>query len=240
MGQRILVIEDDGNIRDVCRRYMEREGYEVVMATDGQEGWELFRLHEPDLVVVDVMMPKKDGYELCQEIRRQSDVPIIILTARGEERDRVMGLTLGADDYITKPFSPRELVLRIRNIFRRTFQGRTNSGTQDEAEILDYGGIIIHPAMRQVTIAGHVIDLTVKEFDVLYVMARRPGQVFSKGKLLELVWGLDNEVDASAVTVLIRRLREKIEANPSKPNWIQTVWGIGYRFDPYGEDKLCD
>jgi DNA-binding response OmpR family regulator len=181
------------------------------------------------------MMPKKDGYQLCQDICQQSDTPIILLTARGEERDRVMGLTLGADDYITKPFSPRELILRIHNIFRRIMQGNTNYTTKDEPEILDFGRMTIDPAMRRVAISGQVVDLTVKEFDVLHVMARRPGQVFSKGKLLELVWGFHHEVDTSAVTVLIRRLREKIEKNPSQPNWIHTVWGIGYRFEPNGD-----
>lgn len=214
---------------------MEREGYEVVTAADGQEGWELFQLREPDLIIVDVMMPRKDGYELCQEIRQQSDAPIIILTARGEERDRVMGLTLGADDYITKPFSPRELILRIHNIFRRIMLGDKKYAAKDEPGILDFGRIAIDPTMRRVVIAEQTVDLTVKEFDVLHVMAQRPGQVFSKGQLLDLVWGFENEADTSAVTVLIRRLREKIEQDPSRPTFINTVWGIGYRFEPNGD-----
>lgn len=235
MNERILIIEDDENIRDVCRRYMEREGYKVETADDGLEGWRKFQLHEPDLVVVDLMMPKKDGYQLCQDIRQQSDTPIIILTARGDERDRVMGLTLGADDYMTKPFSPRELILRMHNIFRRMTLGSSRDSDAGEPGSLEFNSLTIDSAMRRVEIAGRLVNLTMKEFDVLHVMARRPGQVFSKGQLLDLVWGFDNETDTSAVTVLVRRLREKIEENPSQPSFIQTVWGIGYRFEPNGD-----
>ncbi|WP_067624294.1 response regulator transcription factor [Alicyclobacillus acidiphilus] len=233
MKKRILVIEDDENIRDVCRRYMEREGYEVLMAADGREGSEMFQAHETDLVVVDVMLPGKDGYQICQDIRQQADTPIIILTARGDERDRLMGLTLGADDYLTKPFSPRELILRIHNILRRVSVFK--SADSHEQGVLDFGRVAVDLSMRRVMVAGHPVELTAKEFEVLCVMARRPGQVFSKGQLLDLVWGYDKDVNTSAVTVLIRRLREKIEKNPSQPTFIRTVWGIGYRFEPNGE-----
>ncbi|MDQ0191379.1 response regulator transcription factor [Alicyclobacillus cycloheptanicus] len=235
MKQRILVIEDDENIRDVCRRYMEREGYEVLAASDGYEGSAMFQRCETDLVVVDIMLPGKDGYELCQEIRQQADTPIIILTARGDERDRLMGLTLGADDYLTKPFSPRELMLRIHNVLRRV--NLSKSLDPQDSAVLSYGRLTIDLSVRRVMIAGQAIDLTAKEFEVLCVMARRPGQVFSKGQLLDLVWGYDNLVNTSAVTVLIRRLREKIETNPSQPVFIRTVWGIGYRFEPSGEGR---
>lgn len=235
MARKILVVEDEENIQDVCRRYMEREGYDVFAAFDGQQGWDQFHQCMPDLIIIDVMMPKMDGYELCEHIRAESEVPIVMLTARGEERDRVMGLTLGADDYLTKPFSPRELMLRIHNIFRRVMQGNGKSPAQDEPGILEFHTISIDPVMRRVAIEGHPVDLTAKEFDVLHVMSSQPGRVFSKGQLLDLVWGFDKEVDTSAVTVLIRRLREKIEQNASEPKLIHTVWGIGYKFEPNGE-----
>jgi DNA-binding response OmpR family regulator len=233
--RRILIIEDENNIRDVCRRYLEREGFEVLEAGDGDTGWEMFQEHTPDLVVMDLMLPNRDGYQLCQDIRREADTPVIMLTARGDERDRVMGLTLGADDYVTKPFSPRELILRIQNIFRR-MSHTTSQNEEQESSVLRFGDVVIDADMRRVTVAFQTVDLTVKEFDVLYTMASRPGSVFSKGQLLELVWGYDSEVDTSAVAVLIRRLREKIEANPSHPQWIHTVWGIGYRFEWMGVD----
>lgn len=180
------------------------------------------------------MMPKRDGYQLCQDIRQDSDTPVILLTARGDERDRVMGLTLGADDYMTKPFSPRELILRIQNIFRRMSkaQSELESG---RTQVLHFKDILIDPTTRRVSLAGAGIDLTAKEFDVLYTLVRRPGGVFSKGQLLDLVWGYDSDADPSAVTVLIRRLREKIEADPARPKLIHTVWGIGYRFEANGE-----
>lgn len=235
MKETILVVEDEDNIQDVCRRYMEREGYTVLTASDGEQGWALFQGERPHLVVVDVMMPKKDGYELCQDIRQMSDVPIIMLTARGDERDRLMGLTLGADDYLTKPFSPRELMLRIQNILRRVSPAGAAEAHATQNR-LEFPGITIEVASRRVTVNGHAISLTVKEFDSLLVMARRPGQVFSKGQLLDLVWGYQDSFDTNVVTVLMRRLREKIEANPAKPHWIHTVWGIGYRFEPGGED----
>lgn len=183
-------------------------------------------------------MPRKDGYQLCEEIRQQSNVPIIILTARGEERDRVLGLTLGADDYVTKPFSPRELMLRIQNIFRRVIQGSIPPTIERKSKILEFTTITIDPDTRRVTVDGHDVELTVKEFDVLHAMSSQPGRVFSKGELLDLVWGFDKEVDTSAVTGLIRRLREKIERNPSHPGLIHTVWGIGYKFEPHVERIL--
>jgi two-component system response regulator ResD len=175
------------------------------------------------------MMPKKDGWSLCEDIRQQSDVPIIMLTARGEERDRLMGLTIGSDDYLTKPFSPRELVLRIQIILRRC-KG-SSERREEEKSVLEFDGLVIDPRVRRVVVNGQTIDLTVKEFDLLYLMARRPGQVFSRMQLLDLIWDSKYEGDANAVTVLVRRLREKIEPNPSKPHWIHTVWGIGYRFE---------
>ncbi|MFD1676774.1 response regulator transcription factor [Alicyclobacillus fodiniaquatilis] len=234
MKETILVVEDEENIQDVCRRYLEREGYTVLMAADGEQGWEIFQKESPHLVVVDVMMPKKDGYELCQDIRKQSDAPIIMLTARGDERDRLMGLTLGADDYLTKPFSPRELMLRIQNILRRLSPSPA-AQTPVTEDVLAFPKLTIDVGGRRVTVNGEIVNLTVKEFDALLVMARRPGQVFSKRQLLDLVWGYEDSIDTNVVTVLMRRLREKIEQNPANPRWIHTVWGIGYRFEPGGK-----
>jgi two-component system, OmpR family, response regulator ResD len=236
MHERILIVEDDPNIRDVCRRYLERDGYEVLLAGDGNEGWKRFCETDPALIVLDLMLPHKDGWTLCEEIRRQSDVPIIMLTARGEERDRLMGLTIGADDYLTKPFSPRELVLRVQAILRRCNLVKRQQD-QEDIRILRFDGLVIDPVARRVFVDDRAIDLTVKEFELLYLMAKRPGQVFSRMQLLDLVWDSDYERDASTVTVQIRRLREKIERNPSEPHWIHTVWGIGYRFEPGGSER---
>ncbi|MBA4494634.1 response regulator transcription factor [Paenactinomyces guangxiensis] len=233
MQMRILIVEDDTNIQDVCRRYLEQEGYEVYTATDGLEGWELYRRTTPSLLILDLMMPKKDGWSLCEEIRQESDIPIIMLTARGEERDRLMGLTIGADDYLTKPFSPRELVLRVRAILRRRNWMKPHTDNRENQK-LKFEGLLIDPQARRVFVNGNRIDLTLKEFELLYLMAKRPGQVFSRMQLLDLVWGSQYESDANTVTVQISRLREKIEVNPSEPYWIHTVWGIGYRFEPGG------
>ena len=232
MRAKILVVEDEGNIQDVCRRYMEREGYCVVTASNGKEGFALFLQEQPNLLVVDVMMPEQDGFSLCEDIRQQSDTPIIMLTARGEERDRIMGLTLGADDYLTKPFSPRELMLRIANLLRKTaMPASERSAAENNQDLLEFVGLSIDVPRRRVMVRHELINLTVKEFDALLTMARRPGQVFAKGQLLDLVWGYQDIVDTNAVTVLMRRLREKIELDPARPRWIHTVWGIGYRFE---------
>ena len=232
MRAKILVVEDEVNIQDVCRRYMEREGYCVVTASNGKEGFALFLQEQPNLLVVDVMMPEQDGFSLCEDIRQQSDTPIIMLTARGEERDRIMGLTLGADDYLTKPFSPRELMLRIGNLLRRTATPASErSATASNQDLLEFAGLSIDVPRRRVMVRHELVNLTVKEFDALLTMARRPGQVFAKGQLLDLVWGYQDIVDTNAVTVLMRRLREKIELDPARPRWIHTVWGIGYRFE---------
>jgi len=229
MNERVLVADDDSNITDVCRRYLEREGYLVTTAKDGLEALELWRHHAPDLIVLDLMMPHRDGWEVCNEIRQTADVPIVMLTARGEEQDRLMGLTLGADDYMTKPFSPRELVLRVRAILRRMRYVQTASITAAEHTIR-YEGLAIDVAKRIVEIGGQSIDLTVTEFDMLYLLASHPGQVFSRTQILSKVWDFSYEGDTTTVTVHIRRLREKIESTPSEPRYIKTVWGIGYKF----------
>ncbi|MFS0726420.1 response regulator transcription factor [Paenibacillus sp. 1P07SE] len=233
MNECVLVADDDSNITDVCRRYLEREGYQVLTARDGLEALELWRHQTPHLIVLDLMMPHKDGWEVCNEIRQTADVPIIMLTARGEEQDRLMGLTIGADDYMTKPFSPRELVLRVRAILRRMRYVQAPSDTAAENTI-QYEGLAIDVAKRKVEIGGQSIDLTVTEFDMLHLLASHPGQVFSRTQILSKVWDFSYEGDTTTVTVHIRRLREKIEPSPSEPRFIKTVWGIGYKFSGEG------
>lgn len=235
----VLVADDERDITDVCRRYLEREGYRVMTAGDGLEALSLWEQNRPDLLVLDLMMPGKSGWDVCSAIRDREDTPIIMLTARGEESDRLLGLTLGADDYLTKPFSPRELVLRVRNILRRASRDKEQSvsgiphgGRPAEPESdRHFDGLSLYPNLRKVTVSGREAELTVKEFDLLHWFARHPGQVFSRNQLLNRVWDVDFEGDSNTVTVHIRRLREKIEPEPSEPHFIKTVWGIGYKFE---------
>lgn len=243
MSAKIIVADDERNIRDVCRRYLEREGWTVWVAADGEEALRLWREHRPDLLVLDLMMPKFGGLEVCDRVRQEEETPIIMLTARGEEADRLLGLTMGADDYITKPFSPRELVLRIKNILRRSLAGsvakkqgtETNgSGDGGAGQSLYFDGLSIFPQERRVVVNGAEADLTAKEFDLLHLLALYPGKVFSRSQLLNQIWDYAYHGDTTTVTVLIRRLREKIEENPSDPSWIKTVWGIGYKLDGKG------
>lgn len=247
---RIVIADDEQNITDVCRRYLEREGYEVWAAADGEEALALWERHEPDLLVLDLMMPKMDGLEVCDAVRQKADTPIIMLTARGEENDRLLGLTMGADDYVTKPFSPRELVLRVRNILRRTGAGTAANSRQLEAgemsgreeqavsgrpmPALSFDGLTIFPEERRVVVQGRDVELTAKEFDLLQLLAAYPGKVFSRNQLLNALWDMAYEGDTTTVTVHVRRLREKVEPNPSEPTWIKTVWGIGYKLDGKG------
>jgi two-component system, OmpR family, response regulator VicR len=227
MPYKILVADDEKNITDVCTRYLEREGYTVIAANDGQEAFRKWESEKPHLLVLDIMMPKKDGWKVCEEIRHQDDIPIVMLTARGEEMDRLMGLTLGADDYLTKPFSPRELVLRIKAILRRSYRKHDKK----ESTTLRFSGLEIDPVTRKVWREGQEVELTVKEFDLLSILAAYPEQVFSRNQLLSQVWDIDYFGDTTNVTVHIRRLREKIEPIPSEPKYIKTVWGIGYKFE---------
>mgnify|MGYP000551252567 CR=1 FL=1 len=226
MSGTILVADDEMNITDVCRRYLEREGYKVVVANDGSQALQLWEKHKPDCIVLDLMMPIKNGWQVCEEIRATNDVPIIMLTARGDEPDRLLGLTMGADDYLTKPFSPRELVLRVKNIMRRSQTVMTQAKLQN----LSFQGMQITLDQRRVNIDDREIELTVKEFDLLFLLASHPNQVFSRNQLLDKIWDMNFEGDMTTVTVHIRRLREKVETNPSDPQFIKTVWGIGYKF----------
>lgn len=235
MGSLVLVVDDETNIIDVCTVYLLREGYQVISAASGDEAIRLWRLHNPQLIVLDLMMPGKNGWQVCEEIRNEQDVPIIMLTARGDEMDRLMGLTMGADDYLTKPFSPRELVLRAKAILRRQQRGyaeaANGAGTLPPAHIMKFPGLELNVLHRSVRVNGKEIELTVKEFELLHLFAGHPEQVFSRNQLLSKVWDIDYYGDTTTVTVHIRRLREKIEPNPSEPRYIKTVWGIGYKFE---------
>ncbi|MFZ3588507.1 response regulator transcription factor [Bacillus sp. DJP31] len=227
MSYKILLVDDEPNIIDVCKRYLELEGYEVRTANEGSDALKVWRQEKPDLIVLDIMMPKVDGWKVAETIRLMDDVPLIMLTALGQEKNRLHGLTIGADDYMTKPFSPKELVLRIRNILKRSTQQRNRDSSHD----IEIGDLNIHQLNRQVTRKGERIELTVKEFELLWLLANHPLQVFSRSQLLEKIWGYDYEGDMNTVNVHIRRLREKIEIDPSSPLYIKTVWGIGYKLE---------
>jgi DNA-binding response OmpR family regulator len=222
----VLVVDDEPIVRDVVVRYLRREGYETLEAGDGLRAQELLREHEPSLVVLDLMLPGMDGLELCQWIRGRSELPVIMLTARAEEADRIVGLELGADDYVTKPFSPRELAARVRTVLRRSRLA------VDSSERISYGDLELDAGAREVAKAGRQLRLTAKEFDLLWFLVSHPRRVFSRDQLMDRVWGYEPAFDTGTVTVHVRRLREKIEDDPSKPRHLQTVWGVGYRFCP--------
>jgi DNA-binding response OmpR family regulator len=227
-NNRILVVDDEPMVTEVVQRYLVRDGFEVSTAGNGDEAIALAQRWDPDLVVLDLMLPGKDGLEVCRTLRRDSRVPIIMLTARGEETDRIVGLEIGADDYIVKPFSPRELVARIKAVLRRSqTQGESASAT----DVLRFPGLSINPRTRGVEANGVAASLTAKEFDLLHFLASHPGQVFSREQLMNDVWDYTFAGDASTVTVHIRRLREKVEPDPLRPRFIKTVWGVGYKFD---------
>jgi DNA-binding response OmpR family regulator len=222
----VLVVDDEPIVREVVVSYLQREGYRTLEAADGDRARELVEAHSPSLVVLDVMLPGTDGLELCRWIRTRSDLAVIMLTARGEEADRIVGLELGADDYVTKPFSPRELAARVRTVLRRS------TSDVSESERLSFDDLSIDAATREVRRDGTELRLTAKEFDLLWFLARHPRQVFSRDQLMDRVWGYEAALDTGTVTVHVRRLREKIEDDPSRPQFLQTVWGVGYRFTP--------
>ncbi|WP_290049767.1 response regulator transcription factor [Amycolatopsis solani] len=223
---RVLVVDDDETVRDVVRRYLEVAGFTVDQAGDGADGLAKFAAHEPDLVVLDVMMPGINGLEVCKRLRQVSQVPIVMLTALGEEENRIAGLQLGADDYVTKPFSPKELALRVASVLRRARMPRPQPAA---AELAD-GDLRLQMNARTATLGGRELPLTTREFDLLAYFLANPGVAFSRADLLEKVWGWDFG-DQSTVTVHVRRLREKIERDPAKPVRVATVWGVGYRYD---------
>jgi DNA-binding response OmpR family regulator len=223
MMTKILVVDDDLTVRDVVRRYLELAGHQVALADNGEDALAWIAEHEPDLVVLDLMLPGIDGLEVCRRLRATSTVPVVMLTALGEEENRIAGLQLGADDYVTKPFSPRELALRVSSVLRRT------TAAPAFGELSD-GDLRLDVTARRATLGGTELSLTTREFDLLVFFLSHPGSAFTREQLLEKVWGWDFG-DQSTVTVHVRRLREKIETTPAKPIRIATVWGVGYRYD---------
>jgi DNA-binding response OmpR family regulator len=222
----VLVVDDEPIVRDVVVRYLRRDGFETLEAGDGDEARKLIETASPHLVVLDVMLPGTDGLTLCRWIRSRGELPVIMLTARGEEADRIVGLELGADDYVTKPFSPRELAVRVRTVLRRTAHASLPE------ERIDLGRLAIDARTREVTVDDRRLRLTAKEFDLLFFLASHPRQVFSRDQLMDRVWGYAAALDTGTVTVHVQRLRSKIEPDPKSPRHIETVWGVGYRFVP--------
>ncbi|MEU0880788.1 response regulator transcription factor [Lentzea sp. NPDC005914] len=223
MVERVLVVDDDTTVRDVVRRYLEHAGYEVELAGDGETALRLMGSHEPDIVVLDLMLPGIDGLEVCRRIRARSSTPVVMLTALGEEEDRIAGLQIGADDYVTKPFSPRELALRVSSVLRRANKAY-------EPRVVRDGDLVLDVAAHTATLDDVPLQLTTREFDLLAFFISNAGRAFGRAELLERVWGWQFG-DQSTVTVHVRRLREKIEKDPAKPQRLSTVWGVGYRYD---------
>lgn len=224
--RRVLVVDDEPRVREVVAAYLEREGFRPIEAADAEQARRVLEGPAPDLVILDVMFPGASGFDLLAELRRNSPVPVILLTARAEESDRVAGLELGADDYVVKPFSPRELVARVRSVLRRT------EGTVEERS-LEFDSLVIDPRSREATLGGAPVELTAREFDLLLYLASHPRQVFTREQLLRAVWGSSSEwQDPATVTVHVGRIRRKVESDPHEPRWITTVWGVGYRFEP--------
>ena len=230
MPNTVLVVEDEPNLLAALEYTLEQEGYVVLTAIDGESGLHLARTREPDILILDVMLPSLDGFEICRIIRRESSIPILMLTARGEEVDRVVGLELGADDYVTKPFSMRELLARIRSLLRRA-SPPTSIGSQNESEVLRSGDLIIDLASHSATLEDKPLDMKPREFSLLSLLAANRGRAFTRDQILERLWGHDYIGDSRTVDVHVRWLREKIEPEPSKPQRIVTIRGVGYRFD---------
>jgi DNA-binding response OmpR family regulator len=224
---RILVVEDEPMVAEVVERYLRRDGYDVGVVHDGRNALSAYDSFGPDLIVLDLMLPGVDGVEVCRQVRSRAQTPIIMLTARGEEVDKLLGLEIGADDYVTKPFSPRELAARVKAVLRRAA-----GSTATDGDTLKFDGLRISAAMRRVEGPAGEIELTAREFDLLHFLASNAGQVFTRDQLLEAVWDLAFPGDESTVTVHMRRLRSKVEADPSRPRHLKTVWGVGYKFEP--------
>ncbi len=225
-NQRVLVVDDDRNICELIRLYLEKEGYQVTLAHDGQAALEQFKEHTPSVVLLDIMLPKMDGFQVCREIRRISNIPIIMLTAKGETFDKVLGLELGADDYMVKPFENKELVARIKAVLRRY------DPKDDADKEVVYQNLVINLSNYELKISGNAIDIPPKELELLYFLATNPNKVFTREQLLEMVWGFDYFGDSRTVDVHVKRLREKLELAGENQTWqLKTVWGVGYKFE---------
>ncbi|WP_405154031.1 response regulator transcription factor [Paenibacillus sp. FSL K6-0108] len=226
--RKILIIEDEHDISRILRDYLTKNQYEAAVAVNGQDGLRMMDMLQPDYIILDIMLPDMDGIDVCREIRRRNNIPILILSARGSDTDKVLGLGFGADDYMTKPFSLSELLARINAHFRRYDSVSTE---QDHTHILRLGNLQIDKKAYKVTVDGNEVSLSAKEFELLFHLANHKNQVFSKSQLLDAIWGYAAYGDENTVTVYIRRLREKIEADPSHPTVLKTVWGVGYKFN---------
>ena len=234
--KKVLVVDDDPNIVEVLRLYFDKDGFAVVSCLTGDKAVETFQTSQPDLVVLDLMLPGKDGYDICREIRKTSDVPIIMLTARSDTLDKVVGLELGADDYLQKPFEPKELLARVKAVLRRTKKQETASSeskdNKENTEVISYEGFTVDTARYVVTVDGKEIDIPPKELELLFFLASHPHRVFTREQLLENVWGYDFYGESRTVDVHVKRIREKLEKPNVKTNWqIKTVWGVGYKFE---------
>ncbi|MFC7395072.1 response regulator YycF [Scopulibacillus cellulosilyticus] len=225
MDKKILVVDDEQPIADILQFNLEKEGYEVICAYDGDEALQKVEEEKPDMILLDVMLPVKDGMEVCREIRKKYNTPIIMLTAKDSEIDKVLGLELGADDYVTKPFSNRELIARVKANLRRH---QNDAEQEEQTSEITIGALVIHPDAYLVTKRGEAIELTHREFELLHYLAKHLGQVMTREHLLQTVWGYDYFGDVRTVDVTVRRLREKVEDNPSRPAWIITRRGVGY------------
>ncbi len=223
-GERILVVDDDQNICELLRLYIEKEGYNVAIANDGVQALSTYRQFNPNIVILDIMLPKKDGWEVCREIRRSDDTPIIMLTARGETFDKVLGLELGADDYVVKPFESKEIMARIKAVLRRS------SSNTDEIQQVEYDNLVINLTYYQLKVRGELVPTPPKELELLYQLASNPNRVFTRDQLLDEVWGFDYYGDSRTVDVHIKRIREKLDGVSTE--WsLKTVWGVGYKFE---------
>ena len=222
---KILVVDDDRNIVDLVRLYLERDGYQVLVAYDGLEALRLARQRRPDLIVLDLLLPEVDGLDVCRILQTESKVPIIMLTAKTTEEDKLIGLELGADDYVTKPFSPRELVARVRTVLRRVGQEASQGPTE-----MRFADLVIDRRSHEVRVQGEVVSLTPTEFRLLEVLAEEPGRAFTRLELLDRVFGYDFEGFERTIDVHVKNLRKKIEPDPKKPTYVQTVYGVGYKF----------
>jgi len=226
---RILVCDDDREIVDAIAIYLEREGYDVVKAYDGEEAIEVIEKEKIDLLIIDVMMPKLGGVETTFKIRENNSLPIIILSAKSEDKDKIFGLRVGADDYMTKPFNPMELLARVQSQLRRSTV--LNKKQEEEEEIYQKGGLVVNNRSREVTVDGEIIKLTSIEFQILYLLMKNRGRTFTSDEIYELIWNEASYGSSNVVAVHVRHIREKIEINPKKPQYIQVVWGVGYRID---------